>query len=69
MTTESSDRLLREEDFYFENGLLVFTRQYHLKRGVCCGSGCRHCPYSPRAVKGTTTPAEPEPAPDERKPF
>ena len=33
------------EDYYWENGLMVFTRQYHLKRGYCCGSGCRHCPY------------------------
>jgi Family of unknown function (DUF5522) len=33
------------EDFYMENGLLVFTRAYHLKRGYCCQSGCRHCPY------------------------
>ncbi|MCB9339182.1 MAG: hypothetical protein H6577_13710 [Lewinellaceae bacterium] len=32
-------------DYYIENGLLVFTRQYHLKRGYCCQSGCRHCPY------------------------
>lgn len=34
-----------DEDFYFENGLLVFTAAYHLKRGYCCQSGCRHCPY------------------------
>lgn len=34
-----------KEDFYFENGLMVFTEQYHLKRGHCCGSRCRHCPY------------------------
>jgi hypothetical protein len=34
------------EDFYFdENGNVVFTSAYHLKRGTCCGSGCRHCPY------------------------
>lgn len=33
------------EDYYFENGLMVFTAAYHLKRGYCCGSGCRHCPY------------------------
>ena len=33
-------------DFYFENGLLVFTARYHLKRGFCCKSQCRHCPYS-----------------------
>jgi hypothetical protein len=31
--------------FYMENGLVVFTREYHLKRGTCCKSGCRHCPY------------------------
>jgi hypothetical protein len=33
-------------DFYFETGgLVVFTEAYHLRRGYCCGSGCRHCPY------------------------
>jgi len=40
-------------DWYFENGLLVYTAAYHLKRGLCCGSGCRHCPYEPRHVEGT----------------
>jgi hypothetical protein len=24
---------------------MVFTAAYHLKRGSCCKSGCRHCPY------------------------
>lgn len=33
-------------DFYLEaGGRMVFTAHYHLKRGSCCGSGCRHCPY------------------------
>lgn len=32
-------------DYYIENGLYVFTAWYHLKRGECCGNGCRHCPY------------------------
>jgi hypothetical protein len=32
-------------DFYMENGYCVFTEQYHLKRGYCCKSGCRHCPW------------------------
>jgi hypothetical protein len=36
---------LAPEDFYFEGPNLVFTAAYHLKRGSCCGSGCRHCPY------------------------
>jgi hypothetical protein len=37
--------LVEGVDYYFENGLMVFTREYHLKRGYCCQSGCRHCPY------------------------
>ena len=36
---------LRPEDFYYEGPYLVFTAAYHLKRGYCCNSGCRHCPY------------------------
>ncbi|HXA02712.1 MAG TPA: DUF5522 domain-containing protein [Cytophagaceae bacterium] len=32
-------------DFYIENGNYIFTAWYHLKRGDCCGNGCRHCPY------------------------
>jgi heme-degrading monooxygenase HmoA len=28
-----------------ELGRMVFTREYHLKRGSCCRSGCRNCPY------------------------
>ncbi|WP_317994776.1 DUF5522 domain-containing protein [Vulcanimicrobium alpinum] len=35
----------REGECYWENGLLVFTAAYHLRRGWCCGGGCRHCPY------------------------
>lgn len=32
-------------DFYLENGLMVFTAAYLLKRGSCCHNRCRHCPY------------------------
>jgi len=32
-------------DYYYDGPNLVFTAAYHLKRGSCCGSGCRHCPY------------------------
>jgi hypothetical protein len=40
-------------DFYIENGLYVFTEHYLRRRGYCCESGCRHCPYGFRdgAVK------------------
>lgn len=43
-------------DFYFEHGLVVFNASYLLRRGYCCQSGCRHCPY-PKAAD--TSPAEP----------
>ncbi len=37
---------IEEGDSYWsENGYRVFTEQYHLKRGYCCESSCRHCPY------------------------
>ncbi len=36
---------LSPEDFYYEGPYLVFTAAYHLKRGYCCNSDCRHCPY------------------------
>ena len=30
-------------------GYTVFTELAHLKRGSCCGSGCRHCPWRGRS--------------------
>ena len=34
------------DDYYInEQGFKVFTEKYHLKRGYCCESGCKHCPY------------------------
>jgi hypothetical protein len=36
---------LEPEDYYFEGVNMVFTAAYLLKRGFCCGSACRHCPY------------------------
>jgi hypothetical protein len=52
--------LIEGEDFYREGPYVVFTEAYHRKRGYCCGSGCRHCPWreernsSPNAGAGTT---------------
>lgn len=41
------NELLEGEDFYYnEGGFLVFTEKYHLQKGVCCGNGCKHCPYN-----------------------
>jgi hypothetical protein len=49
-TCVKATRVLDSEDFYFENGLMVLTERYLLKRGYCCGNGCRHCPYGHVAV-------------------
>lgn len=37
--------------YYLENGKVVFTEQYHINRGFCCGNKCRHCPYEPKHIK------------------
>ena len=37
---------IEEGDYYYTpEGYRVFTEKYLLKRGYCCESGCRHCPY------------------------
>lgn len=44
--TLPSKKLVQGEDYYInEQGNWVFTAAYHLKRGYCCNSGCKHCPY------------------------
>ncbi|MEQ8584036.1 MAG: DUF5522 domain-containing protein [Marinoscillum sp.] len=46
MSQRNQSKGLAEEDYYFtREGFMVFTEKYHLKRGYCCKSGCRHCPY------------------------
>jgi len=45
---EGQNPLTLEEgvDYYFnDEGYMVFTKAYHLKRGYCCENDCRHCPY------------------------
>jgi hypothetical protein len=36
------------EDGYLDpmTGFFVFTRARLMANGRCCGSGCRHCPYT-----------------------
>ena len=33
------------KEYLTPEGYRCFTEQYLLKRGYCCESGCRHCPY------------------------
>ncbi|NPA72526.1 MAG: cysteine-rich CWC family protein [Gammaproteobacteria bacterium] len=39
------DKLIEGIDYSIEQGNYVFSQWYHLKRGHCCGNGCRNCPY------------------------
>tara|TARA_R110001592_G_scaffold307299_2_gene580685 strand:+ start:201390 stop:201581 length:192 start_codon:yes stop_codon:yes gene_type:complete len=45
---------LEKGDYYKSpEGYIVFTEQYHKKRGYCCKSGCKHCPYGFDKKTGT----------------
>lgn len=43
---QESSKFIEGVDYYFDNGLMVLTAHFLLKRGYCCGNGCRNCPYS-----------------------
>lgn len=46
---------IEDGDYYLTTeGYKCFTEQYHLKRGYCCESGCRHCPYGFNKKTNTT---------------
>jgi|SoiMethySBSTD1v2_1073268.scaffolds.fasta_scaffold1359456_2 hypothetical protein len=47
MKSENVRKLVEGVDYYMEGDKLVFTAHYHLARGYCCNSKCRHCPYGP----------------------
>ena len=44
-STKTKVPLVEGKDFYWEGAAMVFTARFHLRRGYCCESGCRHCPY------------------------
>lgn len=50
----NENKLIEGEDFYYTpEGYKCFTEKHHLKRGYCCKSGCRHCPYGYDKKTGT----------------
>lgn len=53
----NENKLIEGEDYYLTpEGYRCFTEKYHLKRGYCCRSGCRHCPYGYDKKTGTIKP-------------
>jgi hypothetical protein len=56
-----NDKHKKTIDFYEENGIMIMTKEYHLRRGSCCQRGCRHCPYGfieNNNEQNNTTPTE-----------
>ncbi len=48
-------KLVEGEDYYMHpKGFRIMTEKFLKNRGYCCGSGCKHCPYSPKHTKGNT---------------
>ena len=45
---------LKTDRYPDENDNMVLTEKFLLKRGICCGLGCRHCPYTPRHEAGNS---------------
>jgi len=41
----SLDIMVEGLDYYYEGPYKVMKEYFHIKRGYCCGSGCRHCAY------------------------
>lgn len=46
-----TDKFDKEDYYMTPEGYLVFTEKYHLKRGYCCQSGCKHCPWKNKSSK------------------
>lgn len=44
-TSDEREKFVEGVDYNFENGLMVLTARFLLKRGYCCGNDCRNCPY------------------------
>ena len=42
---DAAAALVEGVDFYLEGAAVVFTEGFLRRRGYCCESGCRHCPY------------------------
>jgi len=38
-------RLVEGTDYTVENGRMVLSREFLLRRGHCCNSRCKNCPY------------------------
>ena len=48
---QKPDKEEEDKGYYInEEDLVTFTESFLLKRGYCCGNGCKHCPFNYDAV-------------------
>lgn len=38
-------KLLPDVDYTIDGGKIILTESFLLRRGFCCNTRCRHCPY------------------------
>lgn len=51
-----TDKFAKEDYYLSQDGYIIFTEAYHLKRGYCCQSGCKHCPWKNSPDKSKIRP-------------
>ena len=56
MNPPARSELVEGEDYYCEGPFMVFTEAYLRRRGYCCESGCRHCPWGYSRERRTDVP-------------
>lgn len=54
MREEEKSKVHTEDYYISEEGYYIFTKEYHLKRGYCCLSGCINCPFGYDKKTGKT---------------
>lgn len=47
---KNGKELIESIDYTMDDGNMVFSKWFHLKRGSCCGNGCRNCPYGTKTI-------------------
>ena len=52
-------KLVEGIDYYYdEHNRWVWTEHYLKKRGYCCKSGCKHCPYGFNKKNKSSSPLD-----------
>lgn len=53
-TDKKKFEFIKHIHYYVDNDRVIFTENYHIQRGYCCGNGCKHCPFDPKHIRDNT---------------